>query len=372
MAKASDDTLRIGLVVGPTTGGIGRHVETLTQELTRRGHIVTVYAPPKAVATFDWSSAGAAVRAAPVGSVRPTELMRAMRELRAEASSWDVVHAHGMRAGVAAAAAGLHPLVVTWHNGPHDRLRRRWAHPLLERYVSRRADRILAVSADLAARARRAGATDIRQVAVVAPPLAPARRPAAEVRRELDAVDRPMVLAVGRLEPQKRLDVLVDAVADWPDEPVPAVLIAGTGSLEVDLRRRIGRVGSPVRLLGRREDVADLLQAADVVVLPSAWEGYPLVAQEALRAGRPLIATPVGGVPELVGDAAILVPVGHPQALRSALLDLLADAESRKRRAVAGQARAAQWPSVAQMVDDVVDNYLDLKSRVRFTRPHFA
>jgi glycosyltransferase involved in cell wall biosynthesis len=173
------------------------------------------------------------------------------------------------------------------------------------------------------------------------------------------------VLAVGRLEPQKRLDVLVDAVAGWPTAPAPAVFIAGTGSLEADLRRRIGRSASPVQLLGRREDVADLLAAADVVVLPSAWEGYPLVAQEALRAGRPLIATPVGGVPDLVGDAAVLVPVGHPQALRRALLDLLGDPAARERRARAGRAQAARWPSVEQMVDDVVDNYLDLKSRVR-------
>jgi glycosyltransferase involved in cell wall biosynthesis len=359
------EPLRIGLVVGPTTGGIGRHVETVARELAERGHTVTVCAPPAAAATFDWAATGATVLAAPVGSVAPDRLQSAARDLRSAAADWDVTHAHGMRAGVTAAVAGAHPLVMTWHNGPHDRLRRRWLHPLLERYVCRRAERVLAVSADLADRARRAGAADVRMVAVVAPPLPRPTRNRDEVRAALGIGGRPMVVAVARLEPQKRLDVLVDAVIAWPTQPVPAVVIAGTGSLEDDLRHRIARANAPVTLLGRRSDIADLLAAADVAVLTSGWEGYPLVAQEALRAGTPLIATAVGGVPDLVGEGAALLAPGHPQALRQVLARLLNDPSERERMAVAGQARAAQWPSIEQMVDDLVDNYLDLKSRVR-------
>jgi glycosyltransferase involved in cell wall biosynthesis len=174
-----------------------------------------------------------------------------------------------------------------------------------------------------------------------------------------------MVLAVARLEPQKRLDVLVDSVTDWRGQPVPAVVIAGTGSLEGELRRRIARTQAPVTLLGQRSDVADLLAAADVAVLTSAWEGYPLVAQEALRTGTPLIATAVGGVPDMVGEGAALIAPGHPQALRQALAELLDDPSVRERLAASGRARAAEWPSIVQMVDDLVDNYLDLRSRVR-------
>lgn len=361
------EPLRIGLVVGPTTGGIGRHVEAVAAELARRGHAVTVCAPPSVATAFDWNAAGATLVTTPIGSVTAAGLRRAARELRRTAARWDVTHAHGMRAAVTAAAAGVHPLIVTWHNGPHDRLRRRWLHPLLERYVCRRADRMLAVSTDLAHRARHAGSTDVRTVAVVAPALPPPSRPADEVRAELAVGDRPLVLAVGRLEPQKRFDVLVDAVANWSGAPSPAVVIAGTGSLEGDLRRRIERAGAPVTLLGRRNDICDLLAAADVVALPSAWEGYPLIAQEALRAGTPLVASAVGGVPALVGDGAVLIAPGHPQALRQALEDLFADPSGRERLATAGRARAEQWPTVEQMVDDLVDNYLDLKSRVRST-----
>lgn len=357
--------MRVGLVVGPTSGGIGRHTEAIARELIRRGHSVTVCAPPAAAATFGWAEAGATVVTTPIGAAAPAALRRAARQLRDSAAAWDVTHAHGMRAGVTAAAAGTHPLLVTWHNGPHDRLRRRWVHPVLERYVCRRAERVLAVSADLADRANAAGARDVRTVAVVAPSLPPPARNRDAVRAELGVGERPMVLSIARLEPQKRLDVLVEAVSNWPTQPPPAVFIAGAGSLEADLRRQIERTAAPVTLLGRRADVPDLLAAADVAVLASAWEGYPLVAQEALRAGTPLIATAVGGIPALVGDGAVLVAPGHPQALRQALLGVVADPGERERLAIAGRAQTQQWPSVEQMVDDLVDNYLDLKSRVR-------
>ena len=359
------DSLHIGLVVGPTAGGVGRHIETVAAGLVERGHRVTVCAPEAAQQTFDWSATGAAVLTAPIGSIRPRDLRRSMSTIRAHGGDWDVTHAHGLRAAVTAVAAGAHPLVVTWHNGPHERLRRRWLHPLLERYACRGADRLLAVSPDLAARARRAGAHEVRVVAVVAPPLPPPRRSAAEVRGELAVGDRTLVLAVARLEPQKRLDVLVDAVTDWPGEDGPLVVVAGTGSLASQLRRRIARSGAPVTLLGRRDDVSDLLAAADIAVLASAWEGYPLIAQEALRAGTPLVATAVGGIPGMVGDAAVLVPPGHPQALRRALLGLIDDRDARERRSAAGRAQSARWPSLDEMVDDLVDNYLDLKSRMR-------
>ena len=92
-------------------------------------------------------------------------------------------------------------------------------------------------------------------------------------------------------------------------------MVAGDGPLEAELTRRIDTERLPVRLLGRRTDVADLLAAADVAVLPSVWEARSLTAQEALRSGTPLVATRVGGVPELVGEAAELVPPGDPVAL---------------------------------------------------------
>ncbi len=361
----ADRPLRVLLVMGRSTGGIGRHVRTLAAALVAGGHDVTVCAPAASEELFGWSATGARFRPAPVGAVRPRSALAARRALRLAAADRDVVHAHGVRAGAVTAAAGLTPpLVVTWHNGPHDRWRRRLAHPALERLVARQAAMTLTVSADLAERARRAGAGRVRTVAVVAPPLAPAATDPVQLRAELGAADRPLVVAVGRLEPQKRLDLLVRAVADWPDPPAPVVVVAGTGSLEERLRQLVEDTGAPVSLLGRRDDVAGLLAAADVVVLPSAWEGYPLVAQEALRAGTALVATAVGGVPALVGDGARLVPPGDLGALRTALRELLGDPAARHELAARGRARAAGWPSEADMVAELAQAYLDLRSRV--------
>ena len=87
-------------------------------------------------------------------------------------------------------------------------------------------------------------------------------------------------------------------------------MIAGDGPERAALAAQISRTNAPVVLLGARDDIADLLAAADVVALPSEWEARALVAQEALRAGVPLVTTAVGGLPSLVGDAAMFVPGG--------------------------------------------------------------
>jgi glycosyltransferase involved in cell wall biosynthesis len=118
-----------------------------------------------------------------------------------------------------------------------------------------------------------------------------------------------------------------------------------------------------VRLLGHRTDIPDLLGAADVVVLPSKWEARALVAQEALRGGVPLVATAVGGIPELVGEAAVLVPYGDAGALAAAVERLLDDAVAAKRLAGLGQRRAATWPDEDAVAADLLELYRDLVRR---------
>jgi glycosyltransferase involved in cell wall biosynthesis len=94
--------------------------------------------------------------------------------------------------------------------------------------------------------------------------------------------------------------------------------------------------------------VAGLLAAADVFVLPSRWEGQPLVLQEALRAGRPIVATDVGGVRDLTGDdAALLVPAGDPAELSRAVLAVLDDPDLAGTLAKAALSRAASLPTEA-------------------------
>ncbi len=156
--------------------------------------------------------------------------------------------------------------------------------------------------------------------------------------------DRPVVLAVGRLAAQKGFGVLLQAAARWRDlRPRPLLVIAGEGPLEAQLKAEADRLGLDARFTGQRDDVPALLAAAAVFVLPSLWEGQPLILQEALRAGVPVVATRVGGTPVLTGeDAALLVPPGDPESLAGAVRAVLDDPglEHRLRQAAADRARA--------------------------------
>jgi glycosyltransferase involved in cell wall biosynthesis len=351
---------RILLVLGTSTGGIGRHVVTLVDGLVERGHQVTVCAPDATADVFEFGRRGARVVVAPVGSLRPRAVIRVRGVLRRLGDTADVTHAHGARATALCALSGLHPLVSTWHNAPvGGRLGSR-IHAGVERLAARGADVTLAASADLARRARHAGAARVHAVPVSAPPLGPPRRRPATVRADLGIGTRPLVLAVARLSRQKRLDVLVQAAQAWREQAEgPVVVVAGDGPERGRLVAAATRAGAPVRFVGRRDDVADLLAAADVVALSSAWEARPLVAQEALRAGVPLVATAVGGVEELVGDAALLVAPGDADALRRAIERVLGDPALRASLADRGRRRSAQWPSVHDMLDVCESAYLE-------------
>lgn len=360
-------TGRVALVLAASTGGIGRHVASLAEGLAQAGARVTVYGPALTEQTFRFAERGASFVPLEIPRVRtPGDLRRlvtVVAGLRRALADAELVHAHGLRAGlVAAYARARRPLVVTWHNAVlADGLRAR-AYALAERRVARAADVTLGASADLVARAAALGARDARLCPVAAPPLpAPARTPAA-VRAELEvAPQTPLVLSVGRLHPQKGYDTLVEAAARWRTrDPAPVVVIAGTGPSYLRLAAQISASRAPVRLLGHRTDVADLLAAADLAVVTSRWEARQLFAQEALRSGTPLVATAVGGIPDLVGDAALLVPPGDVDALDAAVRRLLDDPALRDEYAARGPARAATWPTERDTLAQVVDVYAEL------------
>jgi len=234
------------------------------------------------------------------------------------------------------------------------------AYRALERLVARGAAVVLGVSGDLEQRMRELGARQVGHAVVPAPILGRSMTDRNETRSELD-VDGLLVVTVGRLAEQKGLPLLLDAAGLLARRtPTPLFVLAGDGPMEDVLRRRIADEDLPVRLLGRREDVGDLLAAADVVVVPSSWEGQPLVVQEALRAGAPLVATAVGGIPDLVGDAAVLVPYGDPNALANAIAALLDDPAAREGLAAIARARAAELPDDAAAVDAALSVYRQL------------
>jgi glycosyltransferase involved in cell wall biosynthesis len=357
-------------VLATSTGGVGTHVRSILAPLRAAGAEVQVCGPAATDALFDFAATGAAFRPVEISAgLAPGADARAVVALRRALAGTELVHAHGLRAGLVAAAARRLArrgprLVLTLHNALPERgglVRRVLA--ALERATVRGADVVLAASGDLADNARRLGARDVRTAPVSAPPLPPVRRTRAEVRAGLGLEDgRPLVVAVGRLHPQKGYEFLLDAAARWVAEggQVPLVAIAGDGPLHDELARRIDAEGLPVTLLGRRDDVADLLSAADACVLPSRWEARSLTAQEALRIGTPLVATRTGGLPELLGDAAELVEVGDAGALADAVVRVLTDPGHAARLVQAGRRQAATWPDEAGTAAELVALYREL------------
>lgn len=310
--------MRVVLVLGPSVGGIGTYVRALAEYCVASGDQVIVVGPEATEQHFSFTATGA----------RFVPLIRLPRALK----NADVVHSHGFKA---AALTNLMPRrprhVVTLHN----------ALPGFGRFAVHPADVVLCASSDLVQRARELGAREVSLCPVPAPPLPEPRK---DVRREFASADELLLLAVGRLAPQKSIPLLLDAVAALPDLPIRLV-IAGEGPERLALSARIENEKLPVTLLGHREDIADLLAAADVFVLSSQWEARALVVQEAMRAAVPVVATKVGGLPELVGDAAILVPPNDASALARDIRRVLTDPALRDELRAAGPARAAEWPA---------------------------
>jgi len=382
-------------VVGTTAGGTGAHVRMLAAGLTRRGMAVSVFAPGSAAAVLGVAGLpGVGFTPVEFGDrPRPGDAVAVLRLWRAlRAAGPGVVHAHGLRAGaltVLALTATRRPrpaIVVTVHNAPpHGGGAAIRVYRVLERMVARGADLVLCVSPDLERRMRAAGARRVGRAVVPAPDMPagtqpngrageqPALDPPAEGHKvpatsatQLSpgarAAGAPIVLAAGRLAPQKGFGVLLEAAARWRDlEPAPLLVIAGDGPLAGELRARAAALGVRAEFLGRRDDIPALLASAAVFVLPSLWEGQPLVLQEALRAGVPVVATHTGGIPDLTGDdAALLVPPGDAARLADAVRSVLRDPALGTRLRAAAQKRGAALPSEDDAVAAVLACYADV------------
>ncbi len=160
-----------------------------------------------------------------------------------------------------------------------------------------------------------------------------------------------LVGTVTRLAPVKRLDILLQAMALMDD--VPAVIVGG-GPEHDRLETLSNQLGlmKQVHLVGYQSNVSKWLAAMDIFALTSDWEGMSNALLEAMAAGLPVVATAVGGTPEVVVDGVtgFLVPPRDPQALADAILRLLRDPELRQRMGEAGRARVAAHFSIEQMV----------------------
>lgn len=362
--------MKIVMVLGRSTGGIARHVAELSADLLEHGVDVLVVTDLLTAERFDlglvrlwWPGSG--------GWIRTLHDFRRFRRL---ASTSDVVHAHGLRAGALGVFAvrtiprGRSPrLVVTLHNAPVGGRSLRTVSAALERVVARGSDVVLGVSGDLVERAAALGSNRTMRALVPAPVLLPIRHTTAQVREALDVQEGAVLLVtVARLAPQKGLDTLCDTslllkerleAGELPEFGGLTWVLAGDGPLEDYLAGRIEAEGLPVVLLGRREDVPDLVAAADLVVSTAIWEGQPIWLQEAMALGAAIVATDVGGTREVTAGGASLVPAGDPEYISGRIVDLLGDTSRRQALREAARERAKELPTWADVVAQLMDVY---------------
>ncbi|WP_234347898.1 glycosyltransferase [Streptomyces specialis] len=336
----------------PVDGGVARVVTDLVRAQTGAGMRAIVACPPGGTLERTAAMAGARVRLwlaeRGAGADLPWEIACAARIARRERP--DVVHLHSSKAGLAGRLAlrGRLPTVFQPHawsflaaSGPTAQLALRW-----ERFATRWADRVLCVS-----EAERLGGCEAGLSArweVIANGVDLERFPVADgvARRQARAAlatvhtlpqRAPLVVCVGRLCPQKGQDLLLRA---WPAvaAAVPGARLALVGD-GPDRRALRLAAGPDVLFAGHTDDVQPWYAAADVVVLPSRWEGMALAPLEAMAVGRPVVVTDVGGARESLPPGHVphaLVPPEDPAALAGALTALLADPV--RRRALGRQA----------------------------------
>ncbi|WP_299537512.1 glycosyltransferase family 4 protein [uncultured Streptomyces sp.] len=346
--------LRTVQVLGGGGAGSGAHVASLAAGLVARGVHVTVCAPEALDRSHDFSAAGA--RFVPVPRRGDPVSVAA---LRAACTGANVVHAHGLHAGARAALAlgGLRiPLVVTWHTRAQAEGARRRMRRLTERRVARSAAVVLGVSSDLVDVARRRGARDARLAPVALPERA---APDDKIHAELGVLGRPLLFAAASPGPHGGLDVLLDAARDWRGlDPVPLLIVVDRTRVPEAYRRRVTAERLPVRFADSPDGLPELLAVADLVVLAGHAGARSPLAREALRTGVPVVA--MSPARELLGDAAVRVPPGGPEALARAVAELLGDPERRELLAAAGREQARGRPTEDDTVAHVLSVYDEL------------
>jgi len=192
-----------------------------------------------------------------------------------------------------------------------------------------------------------------------------------ELRKELAIGEKDFLIgSMGRLVPVKGLEsFLLAARIIRHHNPTCKFIIAGDGPLKDDLREMAREYGieESVRFLGHRGDSYDVLHALDIFVLSSLSEGIPMVLLEALALSRPVVATRVGGVPEVIehGLSGLLVAPGNHEALAQACISLMDDYRIAEALGAAGHKRVEEAFSAKSMADQVADMYRELVARRR-------
>ncbi len=287
----------------------------------------------------------------------------------------DIIHAHGLLSPAASAVIakyllGIPVIAKVLRGGPLgdiDRIRDKPFSKIRSKLLSKGVDIFLAISQEIDRELDRLGVPEERRIRIpngvdtdrfgVLP--ASGKQAA---KSSLGLPDAPVVIYTGRLVPEKRVDLLVEI---WNDvrsvHPDAHLYILGTGEQETQLR---DSAGSGIVFVGYTDDVPAYLAAADIYVLPSETEGLPNSLLEAMSAGLAVVATSVGGTPDVIehGVDGLLVEPGNSEMLRSALVKLLGDDSLRQdlgRSARQKVVSSYSLPVIAERLREVYDFVTD-------------
>jgi glycosyltransferase involved in cell wall biosynthesis len=355
-------------------GGAEEHILTLLRGLDRTRFRCVLACTPETAAQLG-ADVPADVPVVPLRLDRLRDLGPALRLARL-LREWrvDILHAHMFYSSLFAAPvgwlSGVPVVVETPHVREHWRRTRLKSSYVVDRLAGRFVDRFIAVSRANARYLLDEKALPAAKVVVIENGCDLGRfsgrcDPAPGLKQGLGfgAAD-PVLVVVGRLEPQKGHSVLLQALPLVLREfPRTRLVCVGEGGQRAALEAQTAslELNEAVRFVGYRRDVESWLALADVMVLPSFYEGLPLAAIEALAARTPVVATAVDGTPEVVvdGHTGLTVPAGDPHALAGAIIRLLREPERARQLALAGRRWVEDRFSQERQVRRTEELYLD-------------
>lgn len=379
-AAAGRSTMRIMLVTtGLKVGGAEHQVVALARAFLAMGHAVAILS----------LSRGREIDLPPGAHVvelnmrkTPSGMLRALAQARALVRAWrpDVIHAHMVHANLFARAltriVNGPPLICTGHSFREGGRLRMAAYRVTDSWTTITTH----VSRDGRAGMIAAGGVPASRIIVMPNGIDTARfQPDLAARQTTRAqlgigAGTQLLLNVGRLVPEKAQETLIRAFARVAPGMPAHLLIAGNGALRQPLAELVASLGlaSRVTLLGQRNDIPALLNAADAFALSSDVEGLPMVLVEALACGCPVVSTNAPGVAEVVGDLGMIVPRGNVDALAVALGDTLRAGRGTPDAQAARRNRVLTTFSIEAVAQSWLSLYTSLSAKAALPRVEVA